>query len=160
MTSVAIDLVAASLAERLALETPKALHGTLILQRAKAHIAENLGDPDLGPSQVAAAAGVSLRRLQALFRDDGRNVAAHIWERRLEKAARHLSDPGCLHVQLGEVAYRCGFVDQAHFSRRFRDRYGLSPRDYRNAALARARSGTGLPYPSASAAQSASTAFT
>jgi len=160
MTAVAIDLVAASLAERLALDTPKALHGTLVLQRAKAHIAENLGDPDLGPTQVAAAAGVSLRRLQALFREDGRNVAAHIWERRLEKAARYLSDPGCLHIRLGEVAYRCGFVDQAHFSRRFRDRYGVSPRDYRHAALTRTRSEPDPPYPSASAAQSASTAFT
>ena len=138
MSSVAIDLVAASLAERLAMETPKRLHGTLIIQRAKAHIASNLGDPDLGPAQAAAAAGVSLRYLQEMFREDGRNVAAYIWQRRLEKAARLLSDPAGAHLQLGEVAYRCGFVDQAHFSRRFRDRYGLSPRDHRHAALVRA----------------------
>ncbi len=137
MTAVGIDLIAASFAERLAMETPKALHGTLTVQRAKAHIAANLGDPELDPSQVAAAVGVSLRHLQTLFREDGRNVAAWIWQRRLETAAQRLSDPACLHLQVGEVAYRCGFVDQAHFSRRFRDRYGLPPRAYRHAALSR-----------------------
>lgn len=138
MSSVAIDLIAASLAERMAMETPKALHGTLIVQRAKAYIAANLGAPDLGPSQVAASVGVSLRHLQELFREDGRNIAAWIWQRRLEKAARQLSDPGCFHVPVGEVAYRCGFADQAHFSRRFRDRYGISPRDYRHTTLSQA----------------------
>lgn len=140
MTATAIDLVAASLSERLAMETPKALHGTLIIQRAQAHIAANLGDFDLGPAQVAAAVGVSLRHLQDLFRQEGRNVAADIWQRRLEKAARQLADPGCAHLQLGEVAYRCGFADQAHFSRRFRDRYGMSPREYRHAASREAAS--------------------
>jgi AraC family transcriptional regulator, positive regulator of tynA and feaB len=135
MTAVGIELVVASLAERLAMDTPKALHGTLILHRANAHIAAHFGDPELDPPQVAAAAGVSLRHLQELFRQEGRNVAASIWLRRLETAARRLTDPACLHMQVGEVAYRCGFADHAHFSRRFRDRYGMSPRDYRQTAL-------------------------
>jgi AraC-like DNA-binding protein len=138
MISAGIDLIIASLAERMAMEAPKALQGTLTLQRAKAYAAANLGDPDLNPSRVAAAVGVSLRRLQELFRDDGRNLAAWIWQLRLEKAAQRLSDPAYLHLQVGEVAYRCGFVDQAHFSRRFRNRYAVSPRQYRHTALARA----------------------
>ncbi|MGH1570059.1 AraC family transcriptional regulator [Methylobacterium sp. P31] len=41
----------------------------------------------------------------------------------------------------GEVAYRCGFIDQAHFSRRFRGRYGISPRDYRHMTLSQAAQG-------------------
>ncbi|WP_082515143.1 helix-turn-helix domain-containing protein [Methylobacterium sp. Leaf112] len=135
MTSIGIDLVAASLAERMALETPKALHGTLTVQRAKAYVATHLGDPGLDVLQVAVAVGVSLRQLQALFREHGRNVTAWIWHQRLERAAQRLSDPACLHVQLGELAHGCGFASQAHFSRRFRDRYGLSPRDYRHSAL-------------------------
>lgn len=135
MTAVGIDLVIASLTERMARETPKSLRGTVILQQAKAYVAANLGDHNLDPAQVAAAVGVSLRRLQTLFHEDGLNVAAWIWQRRLERAAQRLSDPASTHVLLGEVAYRCGFIDQAHFSRRFRGRYGLSPRDYRHAAL-------------------------
>ena len=135
LVEVGLDLVIASVAERMALDTPKALQGTLVIQRAKAHVAAHLGDTDLDPTQVAAAVGVSLRHLQALFRAEGLNVAAWIWERRLEAAAQRLSDPACLALQVGEVAYRCGFADQAHFSRRFRDRYGASPRAYRHAAL-------------------------
>ncbi|MCJ2136491.1 helix-turn-helix domain-containing protein [Methylobacterium sp. J-026] len=138
MVSVGIDLIIACLAGRMAKEPPKALHGTLTVQRAKAYVAANLGDPNLDPSQVAAAMGVSLRHLQALFRADGRNIAGWIWQRRLEMAAQRLSDPACLNVQVGEVAYRCGFADQAHFSRRFRDRYGVCPREYRHAALSQA----------------------
>ena len=134
LVSVGIDLIIACLAGRMATETPKALHGTLIVQRAKAYVAANLGDPNLDPSQVAAAAGVSLRHLQALFQADGRNIAAWIWQRRLEMAAQRLSDPACLNVQVGEVAYRCGFADQAHFSHR----YAVSPREYRHAALSQA----------------------
>ena len=82
------------------------LQGTLTLQRAKAYAAANLGDPDLNPSRVAAAVGVSLRRLQELFRDDGGNLAAWIWQLRLEKAAQRLSDPAYLHLQVGEARRR------------------------------------------------------
>lgn len=138
LVGVGLDLIVASVAERMALDTPKALQGTLIVQRAKAYVAANLGDTNLDPAQVAAAVGVSLRQLQALFRGEGLNVAAWIWQRRLETAAQRLADPACLPLQVGEVAYRCGFADQAHFSRRFRDRYGASPRAYRHAALSQA----------------------
>ncbi|MCJ2037348.1 helix-turn-helix domain-containing protein [Methylobacterium sp. J-068] len=135
MTSIGVDLVVASLAERMAKDAPKPLRGVLIVQRAKAYVAANLGDHDLDPSRIASAMGVSLRHLQTLFREDGHHIGAWIWQQRLEKAARHLSDPGCLHKPLNEVAFRCGFGDPAHFSRRFRDRFGMSPRDYRQTAL-------------------------
>ena len=39
-------------------------------------------------------------------------------------------------MPLGTLAYGCGFLSQSHFSRRFKERYGLSPRDYRMRALA------------------------
>jgi AraC-like DNA-binding protein len=60
-----------------------------------------------------------------------------IWRRRLEVAAKCLGDPDRVHAAIGDLAYRCGFSSQAHFSRRFKDRYGLSPRDYRHDAVSR-----------------------
>jgi AraC family transcriptional activator of tynA and feaB len=36
------------------------------------------------------------------------------------------------------LAYGCGFTSQAHFSRRFKDRHGLTPREYRDTAALRA----------------------
>ncbi|KST58134.1 AraC family transcriptional regulator [Methylobacterium sp. GXS13] len=138
MAGVGIDLVVASLAERLARELPRPVHGSVVIQRAKAYVEANLHDQALDPRHLAAATGVSLRRLQELFHERGQHISDWIWQRRLEAAANRLTDPGYLHMPLGTLAYGCGFASQAHFSRRFKERYGLSPRDYRHRALSHA----------------------
>ncbi|AWN45491.1 AraC family transcriptional regulator [Methylobacterium terrae] len=135
MIRIGADLIVASLAERLAQETPRPLQGTVIVQRAKAYVEAHLGDPTLDPPQLAAALGVSLRHLQQLFHERGQPIADWLWQRRLEAAARRLSDPGHAHLSIGALAYGCGFVSQAHFARRFKDRYGATPSEYRQTAL-------------------------
>ena len=134
MATIGTDLIVASIAERMALERPKPLQATMTVQHAKDYIDTHLSDPELNSTQVAAAVLVSVRYLQERFRERGRDVASWIWERRLETAAQRLSDPACLHQPIGLLAYGCGFTNQAHFSRRFRDRFGMSPREYRHAA--------------------------
>ncbi|SDA09833.1 AraC-type DNA-binding protein [Methylobacterium sp. UNC378MF] len=131
LSSIGIDLIVASIAERLAHETPRNIQGILIFQRALAHIEAHLGDVNLDPARLAAAVGVSLRHLQALFREQDRNIADWIWRRRLEIAAQRLTDPGFAHLSVGELAYNCGFSTQSHFSRRFKESYGISPSEYR-----------------------------
>lgn len=138
LVSTGLDLIVASLAERLAREVRQPVRDSVVMQRARAYIEANLHDPTLDPPRLAAATGVSLRRLQALFSAQGRHISDWIWHRRLEAAAKRLADPGCLHMPLGNLAYGCGFVSQSHFSRRFKERYGLGPRDYRQRALSRA----------------------
>ena len=135
MATIGVDLIVACIAERMAKEVPQPLHGTVVVQRAKAYVEANLGDQTLDPPQLAAAVGVSLRRLQELFHERGQHISDWIWHRRLEAAAKRLADPSCAHMQIGAVAYGCGFASQAHFSRRFRERHGLPPREYRMAAL-------------------------
>lgn len=102
---------------------------------ATAHVAANLGDAALDPPQLAAAVGVSLHRLQELFHGRGRDIPDDIWERRLAAAAKRLADPTCAHLSVGMLAYGCGFASQAHFSRRFMERYGMPPRGYRMTSL-------------------------
>lgn len=135
MAGVGIDLIVASIAERLAQQPPQNLQATLIVQRASAYIEANLGDPDLDPTRLAAAMGVSLRYLQALFHEHDRSISDWIWRRRLEVAAQRLSDPGFAHTTVGALAYGCGFSNQSHFSRCFKDRYERTPSDYRWRAL-------------------------
>ncbi|MCB4803143.1 helix-turn-helix domain-containing protein [Methylobacterium brachiatum] len=135
MSEIGIDLIVACLAERLAHEAPRPVHGTLVVQRAKAYVEAHLGDPSLDPPQLAVAMGVSLRRLQELFHERGQHISDWIWDRRLAAAANRLSDRGFVHVPIGTLAYGCGFANQAHFSRRFKERHGLAPRAYRQAAL-------------------------
>ncbi|MCJ2143444.1 helix-turn-helix domain-containing protein [Methylobacterium sp. E-066] len=135
MVGIGTDLIMASIAERLAKDVPRPLHGTVVVQRAKAHVEANLGDPALDPPQLAAATGVSLRRLQELFHARGQHISEYIWHRRLEAAGKRLTDPGCAHLPVGILAFNCGFSSQAHFSKRFKAHFGLPPREYRHAAL-------------------------
>ncbi|MFD0935295.1 helix-turn-helix domain-containing protein [Methylobacterium trifolii] len=134
MSRIGVDLILSGIAERMARDVPRSLHGTVVVQRAKAYVEANLGDPTLDPPQLAAAVGVSLRRLQELFHDHGRHIADWIWERRLEAAARQLNDPASNHVAVSAIACACGFSSPAHFARRFKDRYGLTPSEFRQAA--------------------------
>ncbi|MDF2600234.1 MAG: transcriptional regulator, AraC family [Methylobacterium brachiatum] len=135
MSAIGVDLIVACIAERMAKEVPQPLHGTVVVQRAKAYVEAHLGDPTLDPPHLAAAVGVSLRRLQELFHARGQHISDWIWHRRLEVAAKQLADPSGANLQIGAVAFGCGFASQAHFSRRFKEHHGLSPREYRIGAL-------------------------
>ena len=131
MSSIGVDLLVASIAERSAQEISGSVHGNVVVQRAKAQIEDTLHDPELSTGDLALAVGVSLRRLQELFHERGQNISDYIWERRLAVAARRLQESHMAQIPIGLVAYACGFSSQAHFSRRFKERYGVTPRDYR-----------------------------
>ncbi|SFL26318.1 helix-turn-helix domain-containing protein [Methylobacterium pseudosasicola] len=133
MGSIGVDLIVASIAERMARDVPLPLSGSVLVQRAKAYVEAHLGDPDLDPRHLAAAVGVSLHRLEDLFHERGQQVSDWIWQRRLEVAADRLADPACAHLTLGTVAGGCGFGNRTHFSRRFKARFGLAPSEFRHA---------------------------
>jgi len=75
--------------------------------------------------ELAAAAGVSVRQLERLFRTHlGSTVAAVYLRIRLEQAAHLLRTTS---GSVTEVAVACGFPSSSHFSRVFRDAFGHSP---------------------------------
>ena len=90
---------------------------------------EHFADPDFGPSDVAAKAGISLRYVQKLFAGRGSSCSEYIYSLRLDHAARSIRRRALLgkHQPLSEIAYECGFRDYTHFSRRFRRRFGCTP---------------------------------
>jgi AraC family transcriptional regulator, positive regulator of tynA and feaB len=94
---------------------------------ALAHIERRLHDPDFGPEALPTALRVSRSRLYAAFTGD-EGVAAKIREARLDRAYRRLvalPDGG----RVASVMAGCGFTDAAAFSRAFRRRFGMAPRD-------------------------------
>jgi len=103
------------------------------LLRAEAFIAEHLHDPALDAEQVARALGLSVRQLHRLFAHRDRSVSQWIWDKRLERAHQELAGEGTRRLSIGDIAYRWGFASQAHFSRAFRGRYGMTPRQHRRA---------------------------
>ncbi len=135
--TVALDLVGAVLAGQLGAEDKLSAEarGRALLERINAFIDHNLGDPELTPSAVAARHGISLRRLQLLFREHGETVAAGIRQRRLERCRTDLADPGLLGRPVHAVAARWEFTNPSVFSRAFREAYGMSPGEYRHAAV-------------------------
>jgi len=108
-----------------------------ILHRICQTIERKLEDEDLTPARVAQAEGISERYLQKLFGGVGDNFSHYVRERRLQRAFADLSNPTEANRSISEIAYRYGFGDSAHFSRAFRQRFGMSPREFRQQEAAR-----------------------
>ena len=127
-----IDLVGASLAEKLFAED--AARGGARAQgflRICDYIIENLSDPNLSPDTIAAGTFISTRQLHKLFHAEQVTVSQWVRDRRLEACRRQLADPGDTRLSVSDIAANWGIFDAAHFSRIFKQAYGLSPREYR-----------------------------
>jgi AraC-like DNA-binding protein len=109
-------------------EQARDIMGGLALARARRFI-DAQATSALTITKIASAAGVSRRTLYRLFEPFG-GVMEYIWRARLEIARQRLSDH-TVRGTIGEIAYAAGFEHQPHFSRRFLDVYGFSPRNLR-----------------------------
>jgi AraC-like DNA-binding protein len=96
--------------------------------RAKQLIARHIGDPSLSVARIAAQLNMSASSLTRTLRAQGLSPMRYAWSLRLEHAARLLADAP--RGSIGEVAFQCGFANAAHFSRAFKERFGMTPRDY------------------------------
>jgi acetamidase/formamidase/AraC-like DNA-binding protein len=114
------------------LGAPLSDNGGTVLNRICQMIERNLGDPGLTPARAAQTAGISERYVQKLFEGIGDNFTHYVRERRLQRACADLASPAEAHHTISEIAYRYGFGDSAHFSRTFRRRFGLAPREFRH----------------------------
>ena len=101
-----------------------------LLERIQAHIEAALATPALGAEALCRAFGLSRSALYRLFEPVG-GVAGYIHARRLARAYADLGDPGNASRKIYDVAYRWGFISEAHFSRAFRRAFGLTPGDVR-----------------------------
>jgi AraC family transcriptional regulator, positive regulator of tynA and feaB len=134
LSETCLSLVTAALGEELSdnIEGQSAARIALVF-RAKAVIEGNLHDHALNTEKVAALLSISPRYLQDLFQAEHTTVSDWIWTRRLEKSRRDLADPLHAHDSIAQIALACGFTDFGHFSRRYREAFGVQPREYRAA---------------------------
>ncbi|MGW7086584.1 AraC-like ligand-binding domain-containing protein [Streptomyces sp. NPDC054871] len=130
--NTALDLATAVLAHQLdgAYAPPISAPSVLFL-RITSHIDQQLHAPDLEPTTIAAAHGISLRYLHRIFQQNGVSVSAYIKRRRLERCRRDLADPGLSHLTVHAIATRWGFPRPADFTRAFRSAVGVPPTHYR-----------------------------
>lgn len=101
------------------------------LARVGRYVREHLAGR-LTLADAAAAAVLSPNYLAHLLKKEtGRTFTALVTERRMEQACELLAHTG---MRISDVARAVGFDDEAYFARRFRQWFGVSPRDYRNRA--------------------------
>ncbi|MDX3763567.1 helix-turn-helix domain-containing protein [Streptomyces sp. AK02-04a] len=126
-----LDLLALFINERRGRFRPQAPEtAPAMIVRVKDHILQNLSDPDLSPTDIAAAHFISTRYLHKLFQTEGTTVGEWIRMQRLERCRRDLLRSPALGLGVATVARRWGFVNPSHFSRVFRATYGIAPRDW------------------------------
>ncbi|EFP8478916.1 helix-turn-helix domain-containing protein, partial [Shigella boydii] len=91
---------------------------------------DNIREEILRPEWIAGETGMSVRSLYRMFADKGLVVAQYIRNRRLDfcaDAIRHAADD----EKLAGIGFHWGFSDQSHFSTVFKQRFGMTPGEYR-----------------------------
>jgi AraC-like DNA-binding protein len=101
--------------------------GKALKQQIKAYIDANLHDPDLCIDRIAAALNCSKRYLHMAFASEGTTIARYIWMVRLEQCRRDLEAARRSATTITDIAFSWGFNSSSHFSRLFKERYGVSP---------------------------------
>lgn len=96
-----------------------------------AFIALNVLDADLSTSLIAAALGLSLRSLFAIYENAGESLEQAIINARLQRASELLVSGEFAHLSVTTISTMVGFKDTSHFSRRFRAAYGKAPSVWR-----------------------------
>lgn len=99
--------------------------------RITQYVREHLADPSLSAARIAEAHGISTRHLYAVLARSGVSLGDWIRSCRLAECRRELAEPSGRHRTVAGIGRRWGFVDASHFSRVFRQEYGMSPRDWR-----------------------------
>ena len=87
----------------------------------------------IGVSEIAQAAHISEKYLRELFKKEtGKSVQSYLTNTRLSAAVTLLSNSK---YNIGEVASLSGFGEYRNFARVFKERYGITPSEYRETSI-------------------------
>lgn len=106
-------------------------------ERAIAFIKYNHCNPQLNPNAIATACGISVGYLHKIFHAVDLRVEHYLYAQRLETCRNLLANPLHQHQSVQQIAYKSGFAHPSHFSRLFKEKYGMSPSEFRAAAVAK-----------------------
>lgn len=100
--------------------------------RVKEYVIENF-DKDLSLEKLAKVAHFHPTYLSKVFKEvTDRNLLAYVTDIRMQKAAELLTQTD---LQVNDVMRTVGYQKSQHFVRLFKEKYGMSPREYRQAVL-------------------------
>jgi AraC-like DNA-binding protein len=127
-----IELIRAVVATQLGDGAPdlEPMENTLAL-RIMEFARQHLTDPDLTATKIARAHNISVRHLYTTLSRSGVVLGDWIRVRRLEGCRRELARSAASGRTISAIAHGWGFGDPTHFSRTFREAFGMSPREWR-----------------------------
>ena len=131
-TKATLDLTAAAInmaADQMPAQDAQQAQLTII----RKYIEENLADCTLSVERLIHRFGLSRAKLYRLFQPLG-GVGHYITERQLRRAMLDIADPRNRHRPIIEIATNLGWCSQSDFSRAFRRRFGVAPREIRSSA--------------------------
>jgi signal transduction histidine kinase/ligand-binding sensor domain-containing protein/DNA-binding response OmpR family regulator len=100
-----------------------------LMERIMKVINRHMDDPDLSVEMLSQEVGISRvhihRKMKELTHQTTRDFIKNI---RLQQAATLMTENAALTVS--EVAYKVGFSNLSHFSTSFKEKYGVSPKEY------------------------------
>ena len=101
-----------------------------LIKKVCDYVDKNLSK-DLSLEESADFAGVSSFYLSKLFKEEiGKTFINFISDKRLEKSRQLLEETS---LSIKEISAQVGYNDQNYFSRIFKNKYGISPKEYRKA---------------------------
>ena len=87
------------------------------------------GDEELTVQEISNDLGFTRQYVSGRFhRATGRLLSQFLKEKRLEKAARLLKNGK---LKVSQISHLCGFESENYFRQQFRNRFGMSPRQFR-----------------------------
>lgn len=101
-----------------------------IFRKSLALIETHIADEALCPEMIARDIGVSMRGLYRVFAKKGLVIAQYIKNRRLDICAETLRNPQST-LKLSALGYTWGFSNSSYFTTAFKQRFGVSPGEYR-----------------------------
>jgi len=94
-------------------------------------IDSEIQNTELSPQLIADRLGVSRSYLFSISGKAGFSISRLILERRLDCCREVLVDRSWQRRSITDIAFSFGFKELSHFSRRFTEKFGMSPKAYR-----------------------------
>jgi AraC-like DNA-binding protein len=130
-----LDLLATACA--MAYPTDVAQSSVAAARRAqvKRYVERHLRDNGLTASAVAQGLGLSTRYIRMVFESESESISDYILRRRLEECARQLTQALWQRRSITDTAFEWGFSSMAHFTRAFKERFAVTPSEYRRTRI-------------------------
>lgn len=104
---------------------------TDVVRQIVDEILKNYPDPNFDLNGCLHSYSFSTEYLKRIFKQElGMTPRQFLTEKRLENAAKNLTI-GSEKLNVSEIARKCGYTDPLYFSKLFKNRYGVSPKNYK-----------------------------